>query len=89
MKLWVGDDGTVLKQEVSMLNSKIQFLRMSPKRSEEYAGMSEMREGALVLRGHWRRHESDDRRSAVEFSPTESADAPADEPQVEVINSVK
>jgi len=82
VKLWVGDDGTVLKQEVSMLNSKIQFIRMSPKRSEDYASMSESREGALPMRWHWKKRESDGSRPAVENSPTEPAEPAPDEPQV-------
>src|SRR5262249_21188566 len=50
VKLWVGDDGAVLKQEVSMLNSKIQFTRMSQERSEKYGHLSESSEGEWVLR---------------------------------------
>jgi hypothetical protein len=35
VKLWVQDDGTVLKQEVSILGSPLEFVRLSPARSAE------------------------------------------------------
>jgi hypothetical protein len=76
VKLWVGQEGTVLKQEVSMLNSKIQFVRMSRERSERYALMSESREGALVLR-HPRNQ------PALDNSPAEAAEPAPDEPRVD------
>jgi hypothetical protein len=62
-----------------MLNSKIQFIRMSRERSEKYAQMSERREGALPVRRHLKKLEPDDGQSAVDPSPSEPA---ADEPQV-------
>ena len=54
VRLWVCDDGAVLKQEVSMLNSKIQFIRMSQERSERYARLSQADEGERVLLHHQR-----------------------------------
>jgi hypothetical protein len=73
VKLWVGEDGTVLKQEVSMLNSKIQFIRMSQKRSERVARISEPREGPLVLRNPRPHAPSDDQSNAD--NPPEPDDA--------------
>jgi hypothetical protein len=81
VRLWVGDDGTVLKQEVSMLNSKIQFIRMSRSRSEQFAEMSKLREGA-VPQHHPRRIAPGERQSAVDLSPAEPVEPAPDDPQV-------
>lgn len=83
VRLWVSGDGTVLKQEVSMLTSKIQFVRMPPERSERYARMSESREGALPLQHHPKTLGPSDGQSTADNLPTEPTEPVPDEPQVD------
>jgi hypothetical protein len=51
-KLWVRDDGTVLKQEVSVLNSKIVFLRNT---AEQSASRAKQSDDEISQRGMFRR----------------------------------
>jgi hypothetical protein len=39
-KLWVRDDGAVLKQEISVLGTELVFVRLSPDRSDELYAQS-------------------------------------------------
>ncbi|HTQ37554.1 MAG TPA: hypothetical protein VMJ32_00910 [Pirellulales bacterium] len=54
-KLWVRDDGAVLKQQVSILGSDLVFLRFSPERADELAARnkSEEAEYPWLRRNRW------------------------------------
>ncbi|HZZ27523.1 MAG TPA: hypothetical protein VFE46_05895 [Pirellulales bacterium] len=53
-RIWVRDDGAVLKQEVSILGSDLTFLRLSPERSDELAVRSKDEEPEGRLHMHRR-----------------------------------
>jgi hypothetical protein len=55
VRLWVREDGTVLKQEVTMFGSKLAFLRLSDERSAQLTKDSDEIEKKFQSRGRWGR----------------------------------
>ncbi len=72
-KLWVRDDGTVLKQEVSVLSSRLVFSRMSDERSALCAKQSDE---DMQQRG-WNRRRRNGMGNNYNRSPSPGANAPA------------